>query len=92
MGEDVGVTHEKEKRPGRASPADHRPPAPSPCSWPGRGAEPPRSPPQLPRTAGQTMRDFGGTKAAGLGLLNTSEARRAARFIGLGEKTIIKKN
>lgn len=34
---------------------------------------------------------LGGTKAAGLGLLNTSEARRAARFIGLGEKTIIKK-
>ncbi|XP_053856935.1 translation initiation factor IF-2-like [Vidua macroura] len=28
---------------------------------------------------------LGGTKAAGLGLLNTSEARRAARFIGLGE-------
>lgn len=56
------------------------------------GARSPRGAPRsLPRRAGPAPHSrtnnvrLGGTKAAGLGLLNTSEARRAARFIGLGE-------
>ncbi|XP_050183826.1 MAP7 domain-containing protein 1-like isoform X2 [Myiozetetes cayanensis] len=82
----------KEERPGRTLPADHRPPTPAPCSRPGREPrEAPAEPPAASRAARGRPRSrtnnvrLGGTKAAGLGLLNTSEARRAARFIGLGE-------
>lgn len=53
----------------------------------GAPAEPPRPALGRPRSRTNNVR-LGGTKAAGLGLLNTSEARRAAQFIGLGEKII----
>lgn len=61
----------------------------APRASPGCGApaEPPRPALGRPRSRTNNVR-LGGTKAAGLGLLNTSEARRAAQFIGLGEKII----
>ncbi|XP_037227006.1 one cut domain family member 3-like [Falco rusticolus] len=92
-----GITPRDAGLSGRDPPGNHCPPPPPPpppcacCGRPGRGAEPRAAPAEPPRVALGRPRSrtnnvrLGGTKAAGLGLLNTSEARRAAQFIGLGQ-------